>query len=88
MRKILFFILSLQILNAVIANSTIIPNGELNYTAFKNSCIEKGSDGLVNRFQFCGFGNLTEKWVPLENVTYFHDISNYVLASGFQCRIL
>ena len=50
-RKILFVILSLQFLNAaVIANSTIITNGEVNYTAFKNSCIEKGSDGSV--FQF------------------------------------
>ena len=49
-KKILFVILSLQFLNAVMANSTIIPNGELNYTAFKNSCIEKGSDGSVNSF--------------------------------------
>ena len=50
-RKILFVILSLQFLNAaVIANSTIITNGEVNYTAFKNSCIEKGSDGSVNSF--------------------------------------
>ena len=37
-----------------------------------------------------GSGYLPETRVSgtLENVTYFHDISNHLLASGFQCGIL
>ena len=48
-----------------------------------------------------GFQNTISKWlriclccrwnafvVSLDNVIYFHDISNHILASGFQCRIL